>query len=156
VETAKWNDWLTLLANFGVVIGLGMLIFELKHSSDLAEVGAYQTRMTEISETSKNFALSEDMADIYERLRSDGLAALEPAEVRRVQAWELGKMIRMQAQFYQFQRGFLDEVSANAMLRAAAVNLSVWDELGLFPDDVAFRQAVEAVEMPKQRSAMPY
>ena len=156
MEAAKWNDWLTLLANFGVVVGLGMLIFELKHASDLAEAGAYQTRMTEISQTSMNFALSEDLAEIYERMRSEGLAVLSPVDLRRVRSWELGKMIRMQAQFYQYERGFLDEGSVDNMLRAAAAHLPLWDELGLSFESSIFREAVEAVEDPEPRSATPF
>lgn len=145
MDSRKLNDWLTLAANVGVVIGLGMLIFELKHTSDLSEVSAYQTRMTEISETSRAFALSEDLAEIYERLRTEGVAALAPAELGRVKSWEMGKIVRMQAQFYQYQRGFLDEVSAHAMLRVAAAHLQLWDELGVVSDDPAFRQAAEAM-----------
>ncbi len=137
------NNWLTLVANVGVVIGLAMLIFELKHASDLSEVSAYQTRVDEISETSKEFALSTDLPEIYERLRTEGTSALSPVELRRVQAWETGKAVRMQAQYYQFQRGFLEEHAYRAMLLAAAAHLSLWDEIGVFAEDIEFRVAVE-------------
>ena len=58
----KLNDWLTLLANVGVVIGLIALVLELRHSSQLAEVAAYQTRISEIQEINLELALSNDLA----------------------------------------------------------------------------------------------
>jgi hypothetical protein len=152
----RTNNWLSLLANVGVVIGLGMLIFELKHASDLSEVDAYQTRVNEISETSKEFALSEDLAEIYERLRTEGVGTLTPVELRRVRAWETGKIIRMQAQFYQYQRGFLEEIAVQAMLLAAVANVDLWDELGVVADDPEFRRAVDALAAKENPSATPY
>lgn len=144
MDTAKLNDWLALLANVGVVIGLVMLVLEIKHASDLSEVDAYQTRVTEISETAKAMALSDDLAEIYVRLDTENLASLTPVERRRVRAWEVAKQLRMQAQFYQYQRGFLDERSARAMLTAAAATLPLWKALGQLPENAEFLAAVEA------------
>lgn len=152
----RLNGWLSLVANVGVIIGLGMLIFELKHASDLSEVEAYQTRVNEISETSKEFALSENLADIYQRLRVEGVAALTPVELRRVEAWETGKIIRMQAQFYQYQRGFLEQHAVRAMLLAAAANVDLWDEVGVVADDPEFRRAVDAVAATEDPEPTPY
>ena len=150
------NNWLSLIANVGVVIGLGMLIFELKHASDLSEVNSYQTRVDEISETSKEFALSIDLPEIYERLRAKGTSALSPVELRRVESWETGKIIRMQAQYYQYQRGFLEEHAYQAMLVAAAAHLSLWDELGVFAEDPEFRTAVEEIAIATNPPKTPF
>jgi len=53
----KLSKWLVLVANIGVVIGIFALIAELNHSSRLAEVSAYQNRMTEIQEAFVQLAL---------------------------------------------------------------------------------------------------
>ena len=151
MDSAKWNDWLTLLANIGVVIGLGILIFELKHVTDLSEVEAFQTRSTEISETAKQLALSEDFAGIQERMAAQGFSALTPAEQRRVRAWELGVATRMQAQFYQYQRGFLEETAYQAMLRFASSSLPMWRELGIPIENPDFVKAAEQVEGDSDR-----
>jgi hypothetical protein len=147
----SWNEWLTLAANVGVVIGLGMLIFELKYAADLAEVGAYQTRMTEISETAKAIALSEDLADIHERLWNDGYESLTPVEQRRVRAWEVGVTMRMQAQYYQYERGFLEESALRAMIGAAAASLPLWEKLDLDIENAEFLAAVKAKEPMRPR-----
>jgi hypothetical protein len=151
VDTGKVNDWLGLVANFGVVIGLGMLIFELKQATDLAEVSAYQTRMTEISETAKDMALSADLAEIHLRLRTNGYSSLTPVEQQRVHAWENGVLVRMQAQFYQYQRGFLEETSIRVMLGVAAASLPMWKEMGIPIENLEFLAAVENAE-PSRRT----
>ncbi len=40
MNSEKLSNWLTLLVNIGVVIGLALLIYELRESQNLAETGA--------------------------------------------------------------------------------------------------------------------
>ena len=42
MSSNKLNQWLTLLANIGVVIGLALLIYELRESQNLAECKSRQ------------------------------------------------------------------------------------------------------------------
>ena len=148
LDTDRLNDWLSLVANFGVVIGLAVLIVEINQAINLAEVGAYESRITEISETNKAIALDESLADIYERLSTVGLKALTPVERRRVHAWESGIAARMQGQHYQYRKGFLDDDTAEAFLGAAARRLDLWNELGINIVDREFRQSVESTPIP--------
>jgi hypothetical protein len=148
MDMDRLNDWLSLVANFGVVIGLAILIIEINQAIDLAEVGAYESRITEISDTNKAIALDESLADIYERISAEGLKALTPVERRRVHAWESGIVARMQGQHYQYRRGFLEEDTAEAFLGAAARRLELWNELGINIVDEEFRQSVESTPIP--------
>lgn len=66
----KLNDWLTLVANVGVVIGLVALVLELRHSSQVAEVAAYQTRIAEIQDMNLELALSSDLAVVLQKYNS--------------------------------------------------------------------------------------
>ena len=75
LDMDRLNDWLSLVANFGVVIGLAVLIVEINQAINLAEVGAYESRIMEISETNKAMALDESLAEIYERLSTEGVRA---------------------------------------------------------------------------------
>ena len=112
LDMDRLNDWLSLVANFGVVIGLAVLILEINQAINLAEVGAYESRIMEISETNKAMARDEKLAEIYERLSTEGVRALTPVEHRGVHAWESGIVARMQGQHYQYRRGFLEEKTA--------------------------------------------
>ena len=44
MDSRRINDWLMLIANVGVVIGLGLLLFELRQNSDLMRVQITQAR----------------------------------------------------------------------------------------------------------------
>lgn len=44
MNTDKINKWLTLVANVGVVIGLALLIFEIRQNSELVRAQVHQAR----------------------------------------------------------------------------------------------------------------
>ena len=114
--TDRLNRWLTLIANFGVVIGLFLLIAELNHASKLAEVDAYQTRVKDIQELGLEPALSDSLANILSKVDSEGVESLSPSEFIRAQAWYSTIMRGMQGQYYQYQNGFLDRASVDRTL----------------------------------------
>lgn len=114
--TDRLNRWLTLIANFGVVIGLFLLIAELNHASKLAEVDAYQTRVKDIQELGLELALSDSLANILSKVDSEGVESLSPSEFIRAQAWYSTIMRGMQGQYYQYQNGFLDRASVDRTL----------------------------------------
>jgi hypothetical protein len=105
-----------LIANFGVVIGLFVLIAEVNHASKLAEVEAYQTRIRDIQELNLEFALSDSLADILNKADNQGVESLTPSEFSRAKAWYATIMRGMQGQYYQYQNGFLDRASVDRTL----------------------------------------
>lgn len=126
------NKWLTLLANVGVVVGIFALITELNHSSRLAEVSAFQSRMTEIQGAQVEIATSEGLAVLLEKYETEGIEALSPIELRRVRAWHNGAIRRRQSQYYQYQQGFLERFQIDDMLdNIASGTYEKWQELGL-------------------------
>ena len=142
----KLNSWLILVANIGVVVGIFALIAELNHSSRIAEVSAFQNRMTEIQEAFVQLALSDDLAQIMEKYESEGVSSLTPTEFRRLNAWETGVINRMQGQYFQYQQGFLDRLSIDSTLDYIAVEAwKRWTDLGLTGDiDIPeFQQEIE-------------
>ena len=116
MDSDRLNRWLTLIANFGVVIGLFLLIAEVNHASKLAEVGAYQTRIRDIQELNLQLALSDSLADILSKADSEGVETLSPSEFSRARAWYATIMRGMQGQYYQYQNGFLDRASVDRTL----------------------------------------
>lgn len=143
----KLNRWLTLAANIGVVVGIYALVAELNHSSRLAEVSAFQNRMTEIQEANVQLSLSEDLAAILEKYESEGLASLSPSEFRRAEAWYSGVIYRMQGQYFQYQQGFLDRESIdNTLDYIAAQSWERWADFGITSDITIteWREEIEA------------
>jgi hypothetical protein len=121
-----------LIANFGVVIGLFLLIAEVNHASKLAEVDAYQTRIRDIQELNLQLALSDSLADILSKSTSEGVETLSPSEFNRARAWYSAIMRGMQGQYYQYQNGFLDRASVDRTLHDIVNGIyQNWEQFGV-------------------------
>jgi len=142
-HSSKTNEWLSLIANIGVVIGIFVLVAEVNHASKLAEVGAYQTRMKDIQELNLQLALSETLADILNKSDADGVAALTPGEFSRAQSWYATILRGMQGQYYQYQQGFLERESIDRTLDDIAGGIyEKWEKFGL----------LKRIEIPEWRA----
>ncbi len=132
MQSSKINEWLSLIANVGVVIGIFALIAELNHATGLAEVEAYQTRTRDIQELALQLALSDSLANVLEKNKAQGADKLTPGEFARVRAW-YGAILRgMQGQYYQYQHGFLERESVDRTLDDIANGIfENWEVFGL-------------------------
>ena len=118
-----------------MVLGIFLLIAELNHSSQLAEVEAYQTRTRDIQELNLQLALSDSLAGIFEKLESSGVEELTPKEFRRARAWYKAILRGMQGQYYQYQQGFLERESIDRTLDDIAEGIyGRWEDFGLLED----------------------
>ena len=123
---------LQLLGMLGVLGGLIALVIELNQSQKLARATAYQVRVSEIQEALRELALSENLASILHRFDSEGVDSLTTDEKNRVVAWNLAIQWRMQGQFYQYERGFLEEAAMQRTLDGLANGIYArWEQLGL-------------------------
>lgn len=138
----KLNKWLTLLANFGVVTGLALLIFEIRQTQHLAETEASVRRLNQMQEAQTNLAMSESLPSIIVRAQSEGLQSLPADERIRLQSWETSVSLRMQSQYIQFVQGYLDQKTADRIVRAAVERLALWDELDIYLGNSEFEQAI--------------
>ena len=124
-------------ANFLGVVGIvGSLIFvglELRQNQKLAKTNAYQTRLSEMQESQRNLALSNDLAAIMVKRKLKGADALTKAELLRARAWATGVQWRMESQYYQYRQGFLDAVAINRTLDDIVTQdlYEEWRDLGL-------------------------
>jgi hypothetical protein len=76
MDSDKINRWLKLLANFGVVLGLALLVYELRQSQNLVETEAAIGRLNEMQEAQSELALSDSLAEIQIKARAEGAQAL--------------------------------------------------------------------------------
>ena len=143
MNSDKLNSWLTLLANFGVVIGLALLIFELRQTQHLAETEAAVRRLDQMQEAQKDFAMSESLAAISVKARTVGVDSLSADEIRRLASWEYGVKLRMQSQYIQYIRGYLDQETAEGIVGAAVRRLPLWEEIELQLGNDEFTQAIK-------------
>jgi hypothetical protein len=133
---------LTLFANFGVVIGLLLLVLEFRESQNLAETEAAVRRLNQIQEAFVEMAVSETLPAIKVKARTEGVQSLTNVELYRLQTWEDSVRRRMRSQYIEFLGGYLDEATAEQVVRSAAGLLPYWEELGYELGDNQFDQAI--------------
>jgi hypothetical protein len=140
---------ISILGNVGVLLGLVLVVVEIRQSNEQAAAAAYQTRIADIEVAFQQYALSADLPAIYVKLRESGLESLTAGEQDRVRSWEGARRTRMQGQFYQYEQGLLDESVYRVMLRAARGQSSLWQALGIervLPDEEFDRAVRESGE----------
>jgi len=143
MNSEKLNSRLTLLANVGVVIGLAMLIYELRESRNLVETEAAVSRLNQIQVAQVAIATSESLAAIRVKATTEGVQALNPVELYRLQRWENTVRVRMYSQYIQYIRGYLDKKTAERFVRNAVQRLPYWEELGYELGDNEFEIAIK-------------
>jgi len=132
-----------LVANIGVVIGLVVLIYEIRVSQHLAETQALVRRADQIQVAQVQMALSESLAAIRVKARIEGVQSLTDVELYRLRTWELAVRNRMGSQYIEYLRGYTGEVSGEDIVEAAVRMLPFWEELGYELGDGEFSQAIK-------------
>ena len=138
----NFNRWLTLITNAGVMIGLALLVVELRQSQHLAETDASIRRFEQMQTAQVVMATSESLAEIRMKAELEGPQSLTPAELYRLRRWENSVRLRMQSQYYQYARGYLDKETADMIVAGAVANLAYWEGLGYELGNSEFEQAV--------------
>lgn len=130
-----------LISAATIVASLIFVGVQVRQSTKVAQVAAYQARVQDASGALVQLALSSEMSAMRLKLRKEGRAALTDLEYDRLQNWNLGTILRGQGQYYQFQMGFLDPASKDGMIKNMAGNYPSWVQLDL----------VERIEIPEFR-----
>lgn len=143
MNSENLNKWLTLLANIGVVIGLALLIYEVRQSQNLAETEAAVRRLDQMQVAQVEIATSELLAAIRVKARSEGVESLTSVELYKLRMWESSVRLRMRSQYVEYVRGYLDQDTANSFVESAAKWLPYWEELGYELGATEFDQAIK-------------
>ena len=152
MNTDQLNRWLTLGANVGVIAGLFVLILEIRHANELAELAAYRNRGTEIQQAWTALSVSPQLAEILVKVEKAGVGALNDVERTQLRAWEFGRMSRMQNQFYDYQHGYLDTDVEEDSLMNAALLLERWKELKIVVPDPDFLRAIQTKKQEMEQT----
>ena len=145
MDSAKVNSWLALLANLGVVVGLALLIYEVRESQKLAETEATVGRLNQMQVARLEFAMNEFLIPIKVKALTGGVHSLSPVELLRLQEWEKSVRLRMLSQYVQYTQGYIDQSIADGVVNAAAEDLPYWEELGFELGNDEFNQAIKNV-----------
>ncbi len=109
------NRWLTLAANVGVLIGLIVLIVEIRQNGAIAEAQFYLEQV-ESNETLEISMLGDSAAAVWERSVFEP-ESLSPADIRVMDAYLSSRLYVWWNMFELERRGFFEEGATAANVR---------------------------------------
>ncbi|MEM9301930.1 MAG: hypothetical protein AAGE01_07455 [Pseudomonadota bacterium] len=98
MKTEHLNDWLALAANFGVILGIGFLVYELQQANTIAQGEARDRNSAAIFDISQAIAENERLVALTVKLRqaTPELSETEHELARRLAAMyvsQWGKLV---------------------------------------------------------------
>ena len=127
MDTDKVNRWLTLTANLGILIGLVLLIVEIRQNSQLMRAQINMDRTASSIETLINVANDGAIATIQSKLfeEVDGFPMvlgwsekLTPEEYQRYRYWVLARLYEFNNDWFQCTEGLVQAATCERELRA--------------------------------------
>ena len=124
----RLNRWLTLIANFGVLVGLLLLVFEIRQNSDVMQAQMAQARADNRIEKYRDqvhsaywpaIGIKRDAAKSPE----EWIDSLTPEEHQRVRSHLLLELNDLRNQYYQHQKGYLDQTMFDTSTESQAMGL---------------------------------
>ncbi len=128
MDSGKVNQMLTLGANFGVLIGIILILIELNQNADLMRAQMTQERANHLVDKYDANIHSEFWPAIAAKRaeansREEWIAALTPEEYQRVLYTYYRDINDVANQFYQYQEGYLPQEIWDAASRDQIVRL---------------------------------
>jgi len=128
VDSDRVNKWLMLVANFGVLIGLLLLVFEIRQNTDMMNAQMAQARADNRLENYRDQMHSDHWPAIrVKRVAASSikewLDSLSPEEFQRVRSQTLYEINDLRTQFYLYQKGYLDQRLLDTSVEAQAMRL---------------------------------
>lgn len=131
MDYSQLNEWLTLAANFGVLIGIGFLIIEIKQNT---EIHKSDSRKAIISNDQTSLLVALDNHDIFKKLGESAILS-EEDQFRLSFAFALDLRNR-EFEYFQYKSGSLDEDTWQSYKDLILMNHATergrvwWDKVG--------------------------
>jgi len=158
---ARMNQWLTLGANIGVLVGIFFLAYELNLSRTAAIAEIYQGRAHSRSEADLQKALSSPnfvAADIkFQSLlkthnAKDAVSQLTEEERYLIRLWQSSLLIRFDNVAFQYSIGLIPDAYFKDTIRGIQRFMPIWDELGLTLPETSREFIETAIAESKQQN----
>ena len=102
----KLNSWLTLVSNLGVLLGIFVLVYELRQTQTDMKADSMVAR-TQMTMQVGEVYFRNRIYEVLEKYSSD--QALSSEELYRMQEWLSVSLRTWESSHYQYQLGVLDE-----------------------------------------------
>ena len=140
----KTNTFITLsttLANVGVLIGLILLVIELRQTSKVALSQIRQERVSGILDQTNGHARDSAYSELFYRIyinQDFELLDTSLAVKGQIYQQEVGRFYRLEDSYFQYQSGLMDYAPYRFSMERAANMQPFWDFLGI---DITIRNS---------------
>ena len=108
MKVEQLNQWLTLVANIGVIAGIVFLAYEINQNTQAIQSASFQGYTDTSIDWLSDLTNSRELADIWYRY-SAGAGDLDNVELMRASMQLRKQWFRLQNAYSQWQRGLLDD-----------------------------------------------
>ena len=124
------NNWLSLVANLGVLLGLIVLVLELQQNTNLSKSDAYRETIQEIADWRETFASNPALNNCYEKYQEGGYDSVRNTECRSI-GWMINNIFGIyETAYFDNQYGFIGEAEWSRLVGAACGHYSTAIEKG--------------------------
>jgi hypothetical protein len=102
---SKLNERLTLVANLSVVVGIAILAIELRQNTQAIQAQTRDAITDKQMELSSWFATSPELAAVWAKANTEGMASLTPQEFWMVTFARQGIFREWENSYYQYEQG---------------------------------------------------
>ncbi len=140
----KLNQWLALLANFGVLVGIGFLAYEIRQNTQATHA---QTREAVLAATQAELQAVRDDPNLIHSIVKDG--PLTADEQIKLYTWLVSALRVREFSWLQRQDGVIDESQWNSELAVTLAILQAprvrqwWSSVGNKTVSEEFRNFIE-------------
>ena len=107
MDSDRINRWLTLIANFGVLIGIVLLVYEIRLNHEMMRAQIRNEIANSEVERIYFLAGNSEMLDVL--VRNSAGQELDAADALRLQFLRFGTIRAWENHFYQYKLGLFDE-----------------------------------------------
>ena len=147
MKTTNWKDVVETAGIAAILVSLIIIVMELRQTQSALIASTYQSRALDAVRVEGANADSEVLGPLLARVDLDdpeSLATLNELERFRIRRYLLSRLIDLDNEFYQYQKGFLDDEYFESWFKVQLKrNARAWRSIGLTERRPSFKQLVD-------------
>jgi len=147
LKTTNWKDVADTVGIAAILVSLIIIAMELRQTQSALIASTYQARALDAVRVEGAKADSEVLGPLLARVDLDdpeSLATLNELERFRIRGYLLSRLIDLDNEFYQYQKGFLDDEYFEFWFKGQLKrNAKAWRSLGVMETRPSFKQLVD-------------
>ena len=147
MKSTNWKDFAEVVGIAAILVSLIIIVIELRQTQSALIASTYQSRALDAVGVEAAKADSEVLGPLLARVDLDApesLATLSELERFRLRSYFVSRLIDLDNEYYQYQKGFLDDEYFEFWFKDQLKrNARAWRSIGLTESRPSFKQFVD-------------